>query len=249
MRRRRGQSWPWQSAWRPLAPHSTWPCCCATSGCPTRCACLQPALAVHWFGQLSCNASSGWRQTALVALQTGEDWEVVHSGKARGALNLDAACSGIATLEHFVIFSSMVATAGNEGEPLRWQPRRPPLAAQPAPQRAWRGAAEPPHVCAAGPGAMRRAAHGQRACKQSLLNVCEVAGRVRGLDTRAQGKPRTRTRTACATRCACSGAPPGCPRWRCSGALWTMSAMSPRSSRCARKAPHRSTCVRSGVKS
>ena len=41
--------------------------------------------------------------------------EAVQSGKAHGALNLDAACSGIATLEHFVMFSSLVATVGNEG--------------------------------------------------------------------------------------------------------------------------------------
>jgi hypothetical protein len=39
----------------------------------------------------------------------------VQSGKAHGALNLDAACSGAASLEHFVLFSSLVAYVGNEG--------------------------------------------------------------------------------------------------------------------------------------
>lgn len=53
----------------------------------------------------------------LFAPQSGEDWEAVQSGKALGALNLDAACSGADTLEHFVIFSSVVAAVGNEGGP------------------------------------------------------------------------------------------------------------------------------------
>ena len=50
--------------------------------------------------------------------QTAEDWQTVQSGKAHGALNLDAACSGIATLDAFVIFSSVVSSIGNEGAPL-----------------------------------------------------------------------------------------------------------------------------------
>ena len=53
----------------------------------------------------------------VAGMQMGEEWELVHGCKSRGALNLDAACSGVATLEHFVIFSSLVATAGNEGKP------------------------------------------------------------------------------------------------------------------------------------
>ncbi len=39
----------------------------------------------------------------------------MQSGKAHGALNLDAACSGVATLDAFVIFSSVVSSIGNEG--------------------------------------------------------------------------------------------------------------------------------------
>lgn len=36
--------------------------------------------------------------------------------KAIGACNLDQASRGLATLEHFVMFSSIVASAGNEGK-------------------------------------------------------------------------------------------------------------------------------------
>jgi hypothetical protein len=61
-------------------------------------------------------ACLGYNLWCLVwRVQSGEDWEAVQSGKARGALNLDAACSGVTTLEHFVVFSSVVAAVGNEG--------------------------------------------------------------------------------------------------------------------------------------
>ena len=42
----------------------------------------------------------------------------MQAAKARGALNLDAACSGVSSLEHFVMFSSIVAGSGNEGKKL-----------------------------------------------------------------------------------------------------------------------------------
>lgn len=41
---------------------------------------------------------------------------MVVGGKGLGALNLDRACDGIHTLEHFVVFSSMVTSLGNEGQ-------------------------------------------------------------------------------------------------------------------------------------
>ena len=37
--------------------------------------------------------------------------------KAKGAYNLDKASRGLQHLEHFVMWSSFVASAGNEGEP------------------------------------------------------------------------------------------------------------------------------------
>jgi fatty acid synthase len=51
----------------------------------------------------------------MVYVQTGEEWQAVRSGKAQGAQNLDAACADIATLDHFVTFSSMVAHVGSDG--------------------------------------------------------------------------------------------------------------------------------------
>ncbi len=47
--------------------------------------------------------------------QTGESWNKVVQPKALGAWNLDAATRGLASLEHFVCFSSIVATLGNAG--------------------------------------------------------------------------------------------------------------------------------------
>ena len=38
--------------------------------------------------------------------------------KAKGAYNLDKASRGLQHLEHFVMWSSFVASAGNEGEPI-----------------------------------------------------------------------------------------------------------------------------------
>ena len=50
-------------------------------------------------------------------LQTGESWNKVVRPKALGAWNLDAATRDLAALEHFVCFSSIVATLGNAGVP------------------------------------------------------------------------------------------------------------------------------------
>ena len=47
--------------------------------------------------------------------QTGESWQKAVECKAKGALNLDQACQALPDLEHFVMFSSMVAWCGNEG--------------------------------------------------------------------------------------------------------------------------------------
>ena len=48
-------------------------------------------------------------------MQTGESWQRAVECKAKGALNLDQACQAAPDLEHFVMFSSMVAWCGNEG--------------------------------------------------------------------------------------------------------------------------------------
>ncbi|EIE19938.1 hypothetical protein COCSUDRAFT_44339 [Coccomyxa subellipsoidea C-169] len=48
--------------------------------------------------------------------QTGESWQKVVECKAQGALHLDMACQGLTHLEHFVMFSSSVAWAGNRGQ-------------------------------------------------------------------------------------------------------------------------------------
>ena len=48
-------------------------------------------------------------------LQTGKSWMQSVAPKAHGAYNLDKATHGIDTLEHFVMWSSFVASAGNEG--------------------------------------------------------------------------------------------------------------------------------------
>ncbi len=49
--------------------------------------------------------------------QTGESWNKVVRPKALGAWNLDAATRGLADLEHFICFSSIVASLGNAGAP------------------------------------------------------------------------------------------------------------------------------------
>jgi hypothetical protein len=54
----------------------------------------------------------------LLLAQTGDSWQQAVACKAAGALNLDAACSGAAHLEHFVLFSSICAWSGNEGAAL-----------------------------------------------------------------------------------------------------------------------------------
>ncbi|KAK9803549.1 hypothetical protein WJX73_007935 [Symbiochloris irregularis] len=52
----------------------------------------------------------------LLANQTGESWNKVMHAKAHGAHNLDKASRRLDTLEHFVMWSSIVASAGNEGQ-------------------------------------------------------------------------------------------------------------------------------------
>ena len=50
------------------------------------------------------------------ALQTGEGWNTGVVPKAIGGQNLDAASRELPDLEHFVMFSSIVASSGNEGQ-------------------------------------------------------------------------------------------------------------------------------------
>lgn len=52
----------------------------------------------------------------LLLLQTGEAWNRCVRPKAIGSWNLDAASRGLRHLDHFVFFSSIVATQGNAGE-------------------------------------------------------------------------------------------------------------------------------------
>lgn len=47
--------------------------------------------------------------------QTGESWNACIAPKAIGAYNLDKASRGISTIEHFVMWSSIVSYSGNEG--------------------------------------------------------------------------------------------------------------------------------------
>ncbi len=49
-------------------------------------------------------------------MQTGEAWNRCVRPKAIGSWNLDAASRGLRHLDHFVFFSSIVATQGNAGE-------------------------------------------------------------------------------------------------------------------------------------
>lgn len=50
------------------------------------------------------------------AVQTGETWNTVMHAKAKGARNLDKASRRLKDLDYFVMWSSFVASAGNEGE-------------------------------------------------------------------------------------------------------------------------------------
>ncbi|CAK0731645.1 hypothetical protein CVIRNUC_000023 [Coccomyxa viridis] len=52
----------------------------------------------------------------LMAQQTGEAWNRCVRPKAIGSWNLDAASRGLRHLDHFVFFSSIVATQGNAGQ-------------------------------------------------------------------------------------------------------------------------------------
>ena len=47
--------------------------------------------------------------------QTGESWNKAVRPKVLGAWTLDAATRGLASLEHFVCFSSVSGTLGNAG--------------------------------------------------------------------------------------------------------------------------------------
>jgi len=55
-----------------------------------------------------------------MVLQTGEGWNAGVNPKAMGGRNLDAATRQLPHLEHFVMFSSYVASAGNEGGFVRY---------------------------------------------------------------------------------------------------------------------------------
>ena len=61
----------------------------------------------------TCKSTHSW--PVGLGLQNGESWNKVMHGKAHGAFNLDKASRRLATLEHFVMWSSAVASAGNEG--------------------------------------------------------------------------------------------------------------------------------------
>ena len=47
--------------------------------------------------------------------QSGESWNKVMHAKAKGGVNMDLATRNCKQLEHFVMWSSFVASAGNEG--------------------------------------------------------------------------------------------------------------------------------------
>ena len=49
-------------------------------------------------------------------MQTGESWDMVLHAKSRGAHNLHKASLQCKELDHFVMWSSFVASAGNEGK-------------------------------------------------------------------------------------------------------------------------------------
>ena len=49
-------------------------------------------------------------------MQTGKGWNAGVIPKAVGGRNLDVASRQLQHLEHFVMFSSIVASAGNEGK-------------------------------------------------------------------------------------------------------------------------------------
>ena len=53
-------------------------------------------------------------ETSCVA-QSGESWKKVMHAKANGGVNMDLATRHCKDLEHFVMWSSFVASAGNEG--------------------------------------------------------------------------------------------------------------------------------------
>ena len=54
----------------------------------------------------------------LPAAQDGESWNKAIRPKAAGAWNLHALSLGLPELQHFVMFSSIVAAIGHHGEDL-----------------------------------------------------------------------------------------------------------------------------------
>ena len=50
-----------------------------------------------------------------IYLQTGENWQLGMEAKVLGAYNLDRASMRLPELRHFVLWSSQVTQAGNEG--------------------------------------------------------------------------------------------------------------------------------------
>ena len=53
--------------------------------------------------------------SCLSLLQSGESWNKVMHAKANGGVNMDLATRHCKDLKHFVMWSSFVASAGNEG--------------------------------------------------------------------------------------------------------------------------------------
>lgn len=50
-------------------------------------------------------------------MQTGESWNKVMHAKTKGAYNMHNATKKCKQLDYFVMWSSLVASAGNEGTP------------------------------------------------------------------------------------------------------------------------------------
>ncbi|EIE22203.1 ketoacyl-synt-domain-containing protein [Coccomyxa subellipsoidea C-169] len=55
-------------------------------------------------------------QDRWMSNQTGESWNLAVIPKAHGAVNLDSVSRSLPHLEHFVIFTSVVSSIGNEGQ-------------------------------------------------------------------------------------------------------------------------------------
>ena len=78
---------------------------------------LQQAIATMTYPRICQGICTGiMASEGLLLLQTGEAWNRCVRPKAIGSWNLDAASRGLRHLDHFVFFSSIVATQGNAGE-------------------------------------------------------------------------------------------------------------------------------------